>query len=570
MATDKWVGKTISKTPLGQTTPLIEKAYVFANKAHLGHKRKNGEPYINHCIETARTLIDWKLDESTIAAGLLHDVVEDTPVTEEELKKEFGEEISLLVNGVTKISHVKYRGHERQVENLRKMILAMAQDLRVLLIKLADRLHNMRTLDALPAPKRSRIALETIEIYAPLAYRLGMQKISGELEDLAFPYTYPSEYRWLIKKLEYKYEAMEKYLDRIRPSVEKALKDASIEVVSLDYRAKRYASLYRKLLRYEMDIDRVYDLVAFRIIVKNVEDCYATLGVIHNLWTPMPGRIKDYIAIPKPNGYRSLHTTVICTENRLVEFQIRTEQMHREAENGIAAHWAYEESKGTKGYTRKKAIKAASQEIKWVEQLRSWQNETVNSEEIIDSLKADFLKDRIFVITPRGDVIDLPQGATPIDFAYSIHSTVGNECVSARVNGVMVPLDYKLKSSDIVEVITQKGKKTSHDWLNFVITTNARNHIRDTLKGTRHSLRIERKTHVELRITATNRVDLLSDITGIISRSHVNTLRAQSEPRLGIQLVKIVCETDDKTKILKLIVKIKALKEVKKVDYRFV
>src|SRR3989338_4740154 len=392
-------GKQDHKTPLGETTPLIEKAYQFALKAHVGQKRKNGEPYINHSVETARTLMDWRLDEATIAAGLLHDVVEDTPVTEAQLKEEFGEEISSLVDGVTKISHVKYRGHERQIENLRKMILAIAQDLRVLLIKLADRLHNMRTLDALPAPKKSRIALETIEIYAPLAYRLGMQKISGELEDLAFPYTYPSEYRWLIKKLEYKYEAMEKYLDRIRPSVEKALKDASIEVVSLDYRAKSYASLYRKLLRYEMDIDRVYDLVAFRIIVKNVEYCYATLGVIHNLWTPMPGRIKDYIAIPKPNGYRSLHTTVICLEERLVEFQIRTEQMHREAENGIAAHWAYEESKGTKSHARRKAIRAVSQEVKWVEQLRAWQNETSTSEGFIDSLKVDFLRDRIFVIT---------------------------------------------------------------------------------------------------------------------------------------------------------------------------
>ncbi len=570
MAKDRQVSKANKKTPFGQTTPLIEKAYVFASKAHLGHKRKNGEPYINHCIETARTLIDWKLDESTIAAGLLHDVVEDTPATEAELKAEFGEEVSSLVDGVTKISHVKYRGHERQVENLRKMILAMAQDLRVLLIKLADRLHNMRTLDALPAPKRARIALETMDIYAPLAYRLGMQKISGELEDLAFPYTYPSEYRWLIKKLEYRYESMEKYLDRIRPSVEKALKEAGVEVVSLDYRAKRYASLYRKLLRYEMDIDRVYDLVAFRIIVKNVEDCYATLGVIHNLWTPMPGRIKDYIAIPKPNGYRSIHTTVICVDNRLVEFQIRTEQMHRESENGIAAHWAYEESKGTKNYTRKKAIKAASQEIKWVEQLRSWQNETTNSEGFIDSLKVDFLKDRIFAITPRGDVIDLPQGATPIDFAYHIHSQIGNQCISAKVNGDIAPLDYKLKSSDIVEIMTQKGKKPSSDWLNFAITSNARNQIKNALKGTRHNLRIERKVHVELRVTAINRMDLLNDITGIISRSHVNVTKVQSEPKRGVQFVKIVCETNDKTKIMKLIIKIKALKEVKKVDYRFV
>lgn len=553
-----------------QTTPLIEKAYVFAKRAHAGQKRKNGEPYISHSVETARTLMDWKLDEGAVAAGLLHDVVEDTPVTEEELKKEFGEEIASLVDGVTKISHVKYRGHERQVDNLRKMILAMAQDLRVLLIKLADRLHNMRTLGALPAPKRRRVALETMDIYAPLAYRLGMQKISGELEDLAFPHIYPSEYRWLIKKLKYRYEEMERYLNRIRPAVEKALGGAGIEVISLNYRAKRYASLYRKLLRYEMDIDKVYDLVAFRIIVKSVEDCYATLGVIHNLWTPMPGRIKDYIAIPKPNGYRSIHTTVICLDNRLVEFQIRTEQMHREAENGIAAHWAYEEGKDTKGYRHRKAVRAASREVKWVEQLRSWQNEFASSGDFIDSLKVDFLKDRIFAITPRGDVIDLPQGATPIDFAYHIHSEVGNQCVSAKVNGDIVPLDRKLRSSDVVEILTQRGKKPSPNWLGFAVTNNARNQIRNALKGTRHSLRIEHEPRVELKITATNRIGLMSDLTGIVSRSHVGISRVQSDMKQGLHVIKMICETGNKAKVMKLIIKVKALKEVKKVDYRFV
>ncbi|MDP3953391.1 MAG: RelA/SpoT family protein [bacterium] len=556
--------------PLPKTTPLIEKALNFAKKAHSGQKRKNGEPFINHSIATAKTLSEWGLDEDTIAAGLLHDTVEDTPVTEEELRQEFGEEISILVDGVTKISHVKYRGHERQVENLRKMVLAMAQDLRVLLIKLADRLHNMRTLDALPAPKRRRIALETMEVYAPLAYRLGMQNVSGELEDLAFPYIHPSEYRWLIKKIEYRYEEMEKYLKHIRPGVEKALKDAGVEVVSLNFRAKRYSSLYRKLLRYEMDIDRVHDLVAFRIIVKSVEDCYATLGVIHNLWTPMPGRIKDYIAIPKPNGYQSIHTSVICVDNRLVEFQIRTEQMHREAENGIAAHWAYEEAKGTKKYAKGKAIKAAASEVKWVEQLRSWQNEATNSREFIDSFKIDFLKDRIFAITPRGDIIDLPQGSTPVDFAYNIHSEIGNQCVGAKVNGDIVSLDYKLRSSDIVEIITQKGKKPSPNWLSFAATSAAKGHIRTALRGSKHNLRIERKQQVEFKITGTDRIGLLSEITGIVSRSHINIIRVQSEPKLGYYLIKMVCETADKDKVMKIIRKIKALKGVRKIDYRFV
>ncbi|MEX2053969.1 MAG: RelA/SpoT family protein [Candidatus Colwellbacteria bacterium] len=563
--------KTVHKSkPLPKSTPLIERALSFAKKAHAGQKRKNGEPFINHSIATAKTLTNWGLDEETIAAGLLHDVVEDTPVTEKELLAEFGEEIAVLVDGVTKISHVKYRGHERQVESLRKMILAMAQDLRVLLIKLADRLHNMRTLDALPAPKRRRIALETMEVYAPLAYRLGMQKVSGELEDLSFPYVHPSEYRWLIKKVKYRYEEMEGYLKQIRPRVDKALEDAGVEVISLNFRAKRYTSLYRKLLRYEMDMDRVYDLVAFRIIVKTVEDCYATLGVIHNLWTPMPGRIKDYIAIPKPNGYRSIHTSVICIDNRLVEFQIRTEQMHKEAENGIAAHWAYEESKGTKKHSRGGAIKAATKEIKWVEQLRSWQNEATDSQEFIDSFKIDFLRDRIFAITPRGDVIDLPQGSTPVDFAYSIHSEIGNQCIGAKVNGGIVPLDYKLRSSDMVEILTQKGKKPSPNWLSFTATNVAKGHIRTALKDSKHNLRIERKQQIELKITTSDRIGLISEITGIISRSHINIIRVHSEPKSGYHLTRLICEAPSKDKIIKIIRKINSIKGVRKVDYRFV
>ena len=553
-----------------KVSPLVQKAYTFAKDAHKGQKRKSGEPYINHSLATAQTLKDWGLDESTIASGLLHDVVEDTPVTEDQLKEAFGEEIAFLVDGVTKLSNVKYRGHERQVENLRKMILAMAEDLRVVLIKLADRRHNMQTLDALPANKRRRIALETMDVYAPLAYRLGMQKLSGELEDLAFPYVNPSEYKWLIKNLHYRYEEKEAYLKRIQPAVQKALKEADINVVSMNFRAKRYSSLYRKLLRYEMDIDRVYDLVAFRIVVKTVEDCYSALGAIHNLWPPMPGRIKDYIAMPKPNGYRSLHTTVISLENKLVEFQIRTEQMHKEAENGIAAHWAYEQVKGTKKYKKRKAVKADKKEIRWIEQLRSWQNEFASSQEFIDSLKIDFLKDRIFAITPRGDVIDLPQGATPVDFAYHVHTEIGNQCVGAKVNGVMVPLDHQLKSSDVVEIITQKGKKPSPNWANFAVTSTAKGHIRDALKGTKHSLSIEPDRKTELKIKTNDRIGLLNQITGIISRSHINIISVISEPRKGYHLIKIVCATDKKDKVAKVILKIKSLKEVKEIDYRFV
>ncbi|MBU2101627.1 RelA/SpoT family protein [Patescibacteria group bacterium] len=565
-----------SKNRLTKTSSLknragvIGRAYKFAEDAHRGQLRKSGEPYFSHALITGETLQEWGLDESTIAAGLLHDVVEDTDVTDDELQKEFGEEIAFLVRGVTKIGGVKYRGHEKQVENLRKMMLAMAEDLRVVLIKLADRLHNMQTLSALPDNKRKRIALETTEIYAPLAYRLGMQKLSGELEDLAFPYVYPSEYRWLIKNLKEKYENREIYLKKIQPIVEKALRDVGVNTISVSFRAKRYSSLYKKLLRYEMNIELIYDLVAFRIVVKNVEDCYAALGAIHNTWTPLPGRIKDYIAMPKPNGYRSLHTTVIGAENKIIEFQIRTEEMHQQAENGIAAHWAYEATKGGKKYVQRKSVKAGAEEMEWVEQLRSWQQEFTDSQEFIDSLKIDFLKDRMFVITPKGDVIDLPQGATPVDFAYRIHSEIGNQCVGAKVNENMTPLDHVLHSGDVVEIFIQRGKKPSLSWLEFVTTPTASGHIRDALKGTRHSLKIDKAKHAELKIKAEERIGLLRDVTDIISRSHVSILKAISDPHRGFHSIKIICNTDDKTKVLKIILKIKSLKGVKSVDYRFV
>jgi guanosine-3',5'-bis(diphosphate) 3'-pyrophosphohydrolase len=557
-------------SPLKSRTGLIGHAYEFAEEAHRNQSRRSGEPYFNHVLSAGETLSEWGLDEVTVAAGLLHDVVEDTPVTEEELLNKFGEEITFLVHGVTKIGGVKYRGHEKQVENLRKMILAMAEDLRVILIKLADRYHNMQTLDALPTNKRQRIAMETMEIYAPLAYRLGMQKLSGELEDLAFPYVYPSEYRWLIKNLKEKYENRECYLKKIQPVVEEALRDAGVDVISIDFRAKRYSSLYKKLLRYEMNIDRIYDLVAFRVIVKNVEDCYTALGAIHNVWTPLPGRIKDYIAMPKPNGYRSLHTTVIALDNKIVEFQIRTQEMHNEAENGIAAHWAYEATKGSKSYSKRRSVKAGEGEIKWIEQLRAWQKDFTDSKELIDSLKIDFLKDRIFVVTPHGDVIDLPQGATPVDFAYHIHSEIGNQCVGAKINEGIVPLDYELQSGDVVEIFTQRGKKPSPDLLELATTATAKGHIRNALKDTRHSLKIEKPKRVELRIQTEDRIGMLRDVTDVISRSHVNIFKANSEPRKSFRLIKIICNTDDRNRILKIILKIKSLRGVKSVDYRFV
>ena len=382
---------------------FIRKAYNLAEESHRGQKRKSGDPYLNHVLATAELVWEWGLDQTSVAAALLHDVVEDTGYSLEKIKSEFGDEVAFIVGGVTKLGKIKYRGVERQVENLRKMILALSQDIRVIIVKLADRLHNMRTLNALPPQKQKRIALETMEIYAPIAYRLGMQKISGDLEDISFPYIYPREYRWLIENTQEKYEEREKYLERVKPIVLEAMKKAGIEVVDIDSRAKRYASLYKKLLRpgMNMDIDKIYDLVALRIVVKNIEDCYAALGVIHNLWPPLPNKITDYIALPKPNGYRSLHTKVFCLDNKITEIQIRTKEMHEEAETGIAAHWIYEQVRNLGDYLEKKAPAADKKELYWVQQLRNWQKEFTNPDEFIESLKIDFFKDRIFAITQR-------------------------------------------------------------------------------------------------------------------------------------------------------------------------
>lgn len=549
---------------------LVARAYAFAERAHKGQKRASGEPYFSHVLAAAENVASWNLDEESIAAALLHDTIENTDVTLEDLKKEFSAEVAKIVDGTTKIGKIKYRGVELQVENLRKMFLALSEDIRVIIVKLGDRLHNMQTLKYVPAQKQKRIALETTEIYAPIAYRLGMQKLSGELEDLAFPYIYPKEYEWLKKEVKVEYEKREAFIEKLRPLVKRELESNGVMPLLIDARAKHYASLYKKLLRYDMDISKIYDLVALRIIVKNIEDCYGSLGIIHKLWPPLPGRIKDYIAMPKPNGYRSLHTTVFSLGNT-VEIQIRTQEMHNEAENGIAAHWVYEQSKGTKSYSERKAVVAQKKELLWVEQLRSWQKEFSNPDEFLQSLKIDFLKDRIFAITPKGEVIDLPAGATPVDFAYQIHSEIGNSCSGARVNGKITPLEYQLRSGDIVEIITQKNKKPSESWLAFVKTSMAKSHIKSALKTTR-SLASFRKSpsQTEFRITADDRVGLLKDITSIISRSHVNIISISTQPNAKFHAIKIICEIANKEKADKLVLKIKQMKEVKELNYKFI
>ncbi|MCD6528184.1 bifunctional (p)ppGpp synthetase/guanosine-3',5'-bis(diphosphate) 3'-pyrophosphohydrolase [bacterium] len=463
---------------------LVERAYNFAKEKHKGQKRASGSDYIEHPLNVAYCLAKMRLGCSTIAAGLLHDVVDDTDTSKEEIEKNFGKEIASLVEGVGKLGKLKYRGIQRQAENFRKLFLAMAKDIRVMIIKLCDRLHNIETLQYLPQEKQKRIARETLEIYAPVAYRLGMGKMKGQLEDLSFPYVYPKEYQQLLKRVQDKFEEREKYLKKITPVIKNSLKKEGINFIEIQSRAKHYYSLYQKLKRYNNDLDKIYDLVALRIIVKDIEDCYKTLGIIHKLYPPLPGRIKDYIARPKINGYRSLHTTVICEEGKIVEIQIRTPQMHQEAEFGIASHWYYSEQKGLKAYIKKKISKPPEKTLKWIQQLREWHelHKNLSSDRYLESLKIDFFGDRIFVLTPKGDVIDLPRGATPVDFAYVIHTDIGNRCAGARINGKISTLSTPLKDGDTVEIIVDKKKKPSRDWLSFVKTRLARTHIKKAIK----------------------------------------------------------------------------------------
>jgi GTP pyrophosphokinase len=452
---------------------LIIKACNFAEKAHKGHVRQSGDPYFVHVFETGKNLARLGMDPVTISAGLLHDTLEDTPTNEEEFKKEFGPDIYFLVTGVTKLGRLKYRGRERHVESLRKFFIAAAQDVRVLIIKLADRLHNISTLGHLREDKRKRIALETIEIYAPLANRLGMGKLKGELEDHAFPYVYPKEYEMVEKLLKERANLNQKYLEDIYKQLTKELKAQNVKVVQTDYRVKHKYSLYKKLIRYQKDIEKIYDIIALRVIVSTIEDCYRALGIVHSIWKPLPNRIKDYIALPKPNGYQSLHTTII-TDKGVVEIQIRTEEMHEEAEYGIAAHFAYKEKMPAEG--DKVAGKFA-----WIKDLKDIQKIVASPDKFLEHLKMDFFRDRIFIFTPQGDVVDLPEESSPIDFAYAIHSDIGNHCSGAKINGKMSSLNTKLKNGDIVEITIKEESHPTSKWLDYTKTALARKHIRSYL-----------------------------------------------------------------------------------------
>ncbi|RJR23842.1 bifunctional (p)ppGpp synthetase/guanosine-3',5'-bis(diphosphate) 3'-pyrophosphohydrolase [Candidatus Microgenomates bacterium] len=462
---------------------LIEKAYSFAQSAHSSQKRLSGDPFFVHPLAVANILADYKLDTISIVAGFLHDTLEDCEVSKEEIEKEFGESVLEIVEGVTKIGEISLRGSSEEsfVENLRKMLLAMSKDLRVILVRLADRYHNMQTLQYLPPEKRIKNAKETLEVYAPLAERLGMGEMKGSLEDLAFPYVYPEEYKWLIEHSRPYYKKAEEFLEKATREVYKKLAEDGIRV-KITSRSKHLYSLWRKLLRPEIDkdINRVYDLVAMRILTDSVRDCYATLGIVHSLWKPIPAiGIRDFIAQPKPNGYRSIHTTVFSFKERITEVQIRTFEMHEEAEYGVAAHWQYAEAK-TKGVSGRKleaGVFTAPDKLSWVKQLVVWQNEVVDSKEFLEALRFDALTHRIFIFSPKGDVYDLPEGATPVDFAYAVHSDLGNQTYGSLVNGKMVSLDHKLKSGDMVEIIKKEGVKPSEKWLRFVTTQLAKNRI---------------------------------------------------------------------------------------------
>lgn len=545
---------------------LVEKAYRFAEDAHRNAKRESGDPYFTHCVQVAETVHGWKLDEASVAAALLHDVVEDTEFKLSDLEKRFGSEVAFLVDGLTKLDNIQHTEKETEIENLRKFVLSFTRDLRVVIIKLADRLHNMETISHLSPERQKRLAWETSEIYAPLAYRLGMQKLSGELGDLAFPYIEPDAYEWITQTLRDSYQERLEYATKLKPLVTKVLARHGIKPLSVDSRAKRYSSLYKKLLRHNLDIEKIYDLVATRIIVSSVEECYAALGVIHQAWPPLPGRIKDYIARPKPNGYRSLHTTVFCEDNRIIEFQIRTQEMHEEAELGIAAHWAYQQvrsnTKKIKHWTGVKSRK----ELLWVEQLRNWQKDFSNQDEFVQSLKIDFFKDRIFTITPQNDLIDLPSGATPVDFAYRIHTDLGNQCVGARVNGKIVPLDYELKSGDVVEIVIQRGKKPSEDWLRFVKTSGAREHIKSTLKI--RSVPKTKESKTEFIITNEDRPGYLQEVTTVFGDLKINILflESRTDPRKTYSSVTVHTESLAKNRLERTLLKLKKIPGTREIE----
>ncbi len=457
--------------PTQKDKTLIERAYDFAKHAHNGQLRASGEPYFNHVVATARNLARFGMDATTIAAGLLHDTIEDGKATTEAIHENFGKDILFLVEGVTKLGKIKYRGNERRVESLRKFFVAVAEDFRVLMIKLADRLHNLQTLQHIKPEKQKRIALESLELYAPLAHRLGIGKLKGELEDAAFPYVYPKESEKIAKILSERQNISEGYIKETEKKLCEVLKKEKIPVIKMSSRIKHKYSLWKKLERYKGDIDKIYDIMALRVIVPTVSDCYHALGAVHAIWRPLPDRIKDYIALPKLNGYQSLHTTIFNGNGGIVEIQIRTPEMHGIAEYGVASHFAYKHAEEHHGVQPK-------DRFSWLRDLKDIDMKSKDPAKYLEQLKMDFFKDRIFIFTPKGDVIDLPEESSPVDFAYAVHSEIGDRMTGAKINGKLCPLSQKLKSGDIVEILTKKEARPNPKWLGYAKTNLAKKHIR--------------------------------------------------------------------------------------------
>jgi GTP pyrophosphokinase len=468
------VARTVEKYHPDADMDLLRRAYFFSAREHRDQVRKSGEPYLIHPLSVAQILAEMKMDVVTVSTGFLHDVVEDTLTTLDNIREYFGPEVAHLVDGVTKISNLgKMSKEEAQAENLRKMVLAMVDDIRVVIVKLVDRLHNMRTLQHLPAEKRKRIAQETLDVYAPIAHRLGMGKIRSELEDLAFRYLDPDSYEKLEKAVELRRPQIEKYLEDLKAKIFEHLIEGDIPVIEIQGRIKRLYSIYLKMRRQKITLDQVFDLVAVRVITKEMRNCYAALGVIHQQWQPVPGRIKDFIATPRDNMYRSLHTSVIGEGGIPFELQIRTEEMHQIAEEGIAAHWKYKEGRGKDT--------SEDETFKWLRRLVDSQGEMTDAQDFVETLKVDLYPTEVYAFTPKGKVVQLPRGATPVDFAYAIHTEVGNQCTGAKINGRIVPLRYEIQNGDILEIMTTPGHTPSRDWLNFVVTSRARNKIKHWL-----------------------------------------------------------------------------------------
>jgi len=552
---------------------LIEKAFDFASEIHKDEKRLTGGPYIAHPLDVALKVAESKLDTQAVAAALLHDTYETDETALKKIRKQFGNDVSFLVEGLSKADKAKYSGRERSAESTRKMFMAMAQDIRVIIIKLFDRLDNIGTLHVMPEEKQKRIAMETLEIYAPVADRLGMSNIKAELEDAAFKYAYPEEYGWIIKETREKIPERKKYLEKaVIPILKKEFSKENIKVQTIHHRAKHYYSLWKKLLRYNMDWKMIYDLAAVRIMVNSVEDCYAVLGVIHKMWRPLPGRIKDYIALPKQNGYQSLHTTVFCVNNKLTEFQIRTQKMHEEAEQGIAAHWAWEMAGKPL-----EVGKTPHKKFTWIKQLQEWHKEfdrNISGEKFLESLKIDFFKDRIFVLTPEGDIIDLPEGSTPIDFAYHIHSEIGNSAVAAKVNSRIVPLSHKLESGDIAEILTQKNKKPNLKMLDFAKTPTAKHQIKTFLKRKGlfvNPLNIKKGApKAEINIVVKERTGVIKDISSIFLSFKINiTSLVTKETNSKYATVSITFIPKNKEQVEKITTRIKNIKGVEEVSFKY-